>query len=112
MASPFRSNTRSEEHGTSSFKGLVEVLFDSFAYQARFDKNICESDKESKGFAYLRQNFPKINEAKMKEGIFIGPQIRQIFEDQDFGTKLHSTEEKPGRHLKASAATFWAIKKA
>jgi hypothetical protein len=42
----------------------------------------------------------------MKEGIFIGPQIRQLFEDQDFSTKLHSTEEKPGMHLKASAATF------
>jgi len=52
------------------------------------------------------QNFPKINEAKMKEGIFIGPQIRQLFKDQDFSTKLHSTEEEPGRHLKASAATF------
>jgi hypothetical protein len=75
MTSPFRNNTRSEERGTSCFKGWVEVLFDSFAYQVWFDKNICESDKESKGFANLRQNFPKINEAKMKEGIFIDPQI-------------------------------------
>jgi hypothetical protein len=31
--------------------------------------------KESEGFAYLRQKFYKITEAKMKEGIFIGPQI-------------------------------------
>jgi len=42
----------------------------------------------------------------MKEGIFIGPQIWQLFEDQGFSTRVHSTEEKPGRHLKASAATF------
>jgi len=25
----------------------------------------------------------------MKEGIFVGPQITQIFEDQDFSTKLN-----------------------
>jgi len=36
-------------------------------------------DKESEGFAYLRQKFPKIIEAKMKEGIFDGSQITQLF---------------------------------
>jgi hypothetical protein len=30
-------------------------------------------DKEIEGFAYLRKKFSKISEAKMKEGIFIGP---------------------------------------
>ena len=28
-------------------------------------------DKESEGFAYLKQKFPKISEAKVKEGIFV-----------------------------------------
>ena len=28
-------------------------------------------DKESEGFAYLKQKFPKISEAKIKEGIFV-----------------------------------------
>jgi hypothetical protein len=32
-------------------------------------------DKKSEGFAYLRQQFLKISEAKRKEGIFVGPQI-------------------------------------
>jgi hypothetical protein len=49
-------------------------------------------DKESEGFAYLRQIFPKINEAKKKEGIFLGPQIKQLFEDGDFSTKLNAAE--------------------
>ena len=30
-------------------------------------------------FPYLRQKFPKISEAKKKQGIFIGPQIAQTF---------------------------------
>jgi hypothetical protein len=46
-------------------------------------------DRESERFTYLRQTFPKISNAKMKEGIFVGPQITRIFEDQDFSTKLN-----------------------
>jgi len=30
----------------------------------------------------------------MKEGIFIGTQCTQLFEDQDFSTKLNSTERR------------------
>jgi len=43
-------------------------------------------DKESEGFASLRQNFFKMSGAKMKEGIFFGPQITQILEDQAFSS--------------------------
>jgi hypothetical protein len=51
-------------------------------------------DIESQGLAYLRQKFSKISEAKMKEGIFIGSQIKQLFEDQDFSTELNSRERR------------------
>ena len=30
----------------------------------------------------------------MKEGIFVGPQITQLFEDQDFSTKLNYTDKR------------------
>jgi hypothetical protein len=30
----------------------------------------------------------------MREGIFVGPQITQLFEDKDFSTKLTSTERR------------------
>jgi hypothetical protein len=36
--------------------------------------------------------FPKIIEAKMKEGIFVGPQIKQLLKDQDFRMKLNAVE--------------------
>jgi hypothetical protein len=38
--------------------------------------------------------FPKIIEAKMKEGIFVGPQIKQLLEDQDFCIKLNAVERR------------------
>jgi hypothetical protein len=43
-------------------------------------------DKESEGFAYLRQKFPIISEIKLKDGISFGPQIKQQFEDQGIST--------------------------
>jgi len=51
-------------------------------------------DKQRKDFAYLRQKFPKISEAKIKEGIFAGPEIKQLFEDQDFSINLNSTDRR------------------
>ena len=51
-------------------------------------------NKESEGFAYLRLKFSKISEAKTKEGIFVGPQITQQFEDQDFSAELNATERR------------------
>ena len=35
----------------------------------------------------LKRTFPKTSEAKLQEGIFVGPQIKQIFEHQAFSTK-------------------------
>ncbi len=41
-------------------------------------------DKESAAFRYLIQIFPKLSDAKIKEGIFVGPQIRQLLKDNQF----------------------------
>jgi len=38
--------------------------------------------------------FPEIIEAKMKEGIFVGPQIKQLLKDQDFCIKLNAVEKR------------------
>jgi hypothetical protein len=51
-------------------------------------------DEESEGCDYLGQRFPKIRKAKTKDGIFVGPQITQIFKDHDISTKLNSTDRR------------------
>ena len=38
-------------------------------------------DKEQDCFRYLQEKFSTISDAKLKEGIFDGPQIRRLFED-------------------------------
>ncbi|GBM75228.1 hypothetical protein AVEN_73992-1 [Araneus ventricosus] len=44
------------------------------------------------GFQYLRLKFPKVSEAKIKEGIFVGPQFRQLMKDPVFESKLTKKE--------------------
>jgi hypothetical protein len=56
------------------------------------------------------QEFPKVSEAKKKEEIFVGPQITQLFEQQDKKQSQILQKEEPGRQIKMSAETFSVIK--
>ena len=51
-------------------------------------------NKNEKGFQYLRERFPRISEAKVKEGIFVGPQIRNIMNDTAFVDMLNDIERR------------------
>ncbi|GBP60895.1 hypothetical protein EVAR_48699_1 [Eumeta japonica] len=44
-------------------------------------------DKDGDCFRYLRGKFPAISDAKLKEGIFNGPQIRTLFQDTNFSAE-------------------------
>ena len=50
-------------------------------------------DQEEAAFTYLREKLPRLSEAKLKEGIFIGPQIRDLIKDK-YVDKLLQGEEK------------------
>ena len=50
-------------------------------------------DHEGNGFQYLRQKFgAEKTDAKLKAGIFIGPQIREMMCDSEFKNKLNQLE--------------------
>jgi len=49
-------------------------------------------DKTGRGFEYLRNKSPNVSDAKIKEGIFIGPQIRELMQDKQFDEDLNETE--------------------
>jgi hypothetical protein len=51
-------------------------------------------DGWNKAFASLRQKFPNVYEAKLKEGILVDAQIKQLFEDHIYITKLNATERR------------------
>lgn len=48
---------------------------------------------DSEAFRYLFENFPKLSEAKIKEGIFDGPQVRTLLEDEEFENKMTRKEK-------------------
>jgi len=48
-------------------------------------------DRTSCGFEYVRNKFPNVSDVKIKEGIFIGPQIRELMQDKQFDEDLFKT---------------------
>ena len=49
--------------------------------------------QEEATFTFLRETFPRLGEAKLKEGIFIGPQIRDLIKDKYFNMLLQGDEK-------------------
>ena len=49
-------------------------------------------DKTGCGFEYLRNKCPNVSDAKIKEGISIRPQIRELMQDKQFDEDLNETE--------------------
>ena len=48
--------------------------------------------KTGRGFQYLRNKFPNVSDAKIKDGIFIGPEIRELMQDKQLDEVLNETE--------------------
>lgn len=53
-------------------------------------------DRSGAGFKYLAEKFPRLSEAKIKEGVFVGPQIRELFKDDRFDNMLQGNEKTLG----------------
>ena len=54
---------------------------------------------EEAAFTYLREKFPRLSEAKVKEGIFIGTKIWDIIKDEFFDKLLQGNERQLGTVL-------------
>jgi hypothetical protein len=50
-------------------------------------------DVKGPAFTYLHGKLPKLTFEKVKAGVFIGPQIRQLFKDQQFEAVLNDKEK-------------------
>lgn len=63
-------------------------------------------DRNGSGFLYLKEKIPKISDAKIKEGIFVGPQIRESIKDTTFAEKLSDLEKSAWKAFKNVVANF------
>ena len=71
-------------------KVLMPPLHIKLGLMKNFVKAMAKQN--SNGFEFLCKKFPKLSLAKLKEGIFVGPQIRKVFEDPEFEKTLNTLE--------------------
>ena len=62
-------------------------------------------DKTGRELEYVMNKFPNVSDAKIKEGIFIGPQIRELMQDKQFDEDLNETERNAWCNLRGFART-------
>ena len=66
-------------------------------------------NQEEAAFTYLWEMFPRLSETKLKENVFIGPQIRDLIKDEYFD-KLLQGDEKAA--FKFVVKVFWGNRRA
>lgn len=72
-------------------KVLLPPLHIKLGLAKQFVKAMCRN--ESEAFMYIFQIFPNLSEAKIRGGIFTGPDVRKLLKDDDFEKKMTSKEK-------------------
>ena len=89
---------------------LVEpskILLPSIYLKLGLMKNFVKAmNQEEAAFTYLWEKFPRLGEAKLIEGIFIGPQIRDLIKDEYFDKLLQLDEKAAWDIFKFVAKVF------
>ncbi|GBN89806.1 hypothetical protein AVEN_67319-1 [Araneus ventricosus] len=62
--------------------------------------------KDGECFKYLCDQYSGLSEAKLKEGVFIGPDIRKIMKDENFEIKMETNERKAWESFKLVTTSF------
>ena len=63
-------------------------------------------NKNGECYQYLQEKFPNISDAKLREGIFDGPQIRKMLRDDNFVTKMNEDERAAWLSFKGVTENF------
>ena len=63
-------------------------------------------DVNGSAFTYLREKFPRLSYEKVKAGVFVGPQIRELFKDHQFETVLSKKEKAAWESFKNVSNNF------
>ena len=63
------------------------------------------------GFAYIRKIFSNVSDAKVKAGVFTGPQIRKLLNDSNFVLSLNVIEKAAWISFKSVVDNFLGNKK-
>ena len=86
---------------------MNEVLLPPLHIKPGLMKNFVKAlHKIRAAFQHLSTVFPDLSAAKLKEGIFVGPQIREMLKDTDFGELLNLNELRAWEAFKSVCSGF------
>jgi hypothetical protein len=61
-------------------------------------------------FMYVKHKFLRLSDPKIKEGIFVGPQIRELIKDEQFEEQLNEVGKAVWQAFKNTLRrAFWEI---
>jgi hypothetical protein len=73
---------------------LSKILLSSMRFKLGLMQNFVKAmNQEEAAFTYLQEKFPRLSETKLKGGIFVGPQIRDLIKDEYFDRLLQGDEK-------------------
>ncbi|XP_073532727.1 uncharacterized protein [Phyllobates terribilis] len=101
-----------EQHQVGAADGTSEGADATTAHQVRPHQFVTVLDKVSVAFKYLQSLFPKLSEARVKAGIYVGPQIKKIIECDEFAKLLNRTEKTAWNSFAAVVHGFLSNHKA
>lgn len=68
-------------------------------------------NKDKDCFKYIQRKFPKKSDAKLKEGVFDGPEIRKLIRDENFVYSMTTVEKNAWLSFKSIVKDFLGNKK-
>ena len=63
--------------------------------------------KTGRSFKYLCECFPNLSEAKLKQGVFVGPDIRKLMCDDNFVAAMTYDEKEAWTAFRDVVSKFW-----
>jgi len=72
-------------------RNLLPPLLIKLSLMKNFVKAL---DRNDTAFLYLRQKFPQLSDAKIREGVFTGPDIRSLLRDEVFERVITGDEQR------------------
>ena len=84
-------------------KILIPPLHIKLGLMKQFVKAL---DKDGECFTHIGQKFSAVSDAKLKAGVFDGPQIRTLFKDTNFVFQMTEVEKNAWESFKAVATNF------
>jgi len=92
---------------------LSKILLPSMHLKLRLVKNFVKAINQGEAaFTYLWEKFHRLSEAKLKEGIFIGPQIWDLIKEEYFDKLLQGDEKAAWDSFKFVVEVFLGYRRA